>query len=75
MDLVMKRGEIYFANLDPSIGSEIAKRRPVLIVSNNTYILQQNKRTTGGKGQESGKRSRSEKTAKPWKPFLYKPRP
>jgi hypothetical protein len=40
-----------------------------------TYILQQNKRTTGGKGQESGKRSRSEKTAKQWKPFLYKPRP
>jgi hypothetical protein len=39
------------------------------------YILQQNKRTTGGKGQESGKRSRSEKTAKQWKPFLYKPRP
>jgi len=35
MDLVMKRGEIYFANLDPSIGSETAKRRPVLIVSNN----------------------------------------
>jgi mRNA interferase MazF len=33
MDLVMKRGEIYFANLDPSIGSETAKRRPVLIVS------------------------------------------
>jgi hypothetical protein len=40
-----------------------------------SYILQQNKRTTGGKGQESGKRSRSEKTAKQWKPFLYKPRP
>ena len=31
----MKRGEIYFANLDPTIGSEIRKKRLVLIVSNN----------------------------------------
>lgn len=31
----MKRGEIYFANLDPTVGSEIRKKRPVLIVSNN----------------------------------------
>ena len=31
----MKRGEIYFAELDPAIGSETKKRRPVLIVSNN----------------------------------------
>jgi mRNA interferase MazF len=31
----MKRGEIYFANLDPTIGSEIRKKRPVLIISNN----------------------------------------
>jgi mRNA interferase MazF len=31
----MKRGDIYFANLDPTIGSEIKKIRPVLIVSNN----------------------------------------
>ena len=30
-----KRREIYWANLDPTIGSEIAKTRPVLIVSNN----------------------------------------
>ncbi len=30
-----KRGDIYWANLDPTIGSEIAKTRPVLIVSNN----------------------------------------
>ncbi len=30
-----KRGEIYWANLDPTLGSEIAKTRPVLIVSNN----------------------------------------
>jgi len=31
----MKRGEIYYANLSPSVGSEMDKRRPVLIVSNN----------------------------------------
>ncbi len=31
----MKRGDIYYANLDPTLGSEIAKRRPVLIVSND----------------------------------------
>jgi mRNA interferase MazF len=29
----MKRGEIYYADLDPAVGSEAAKRRPVLIVS------------------------------------------
>lgn len=31
----MKHGEIYFAHLDPTVGSEIRKKRPVLIVSNN----------------------------------------
>ena len=31
----MKKGEIYFANLDPTVGSEIRKTRPVLIVSND----------------------------------------
>ena len=31
----MKRGEIYFANLNPTIGKEIKKIRPVLIVSND----------------------------------------
>lgn len=31
----MKRGEIYFANLDPTVGSEIKKKRPVVIVSND----------------------------------------
>ncbi len=30
----MRRGEIYYADLSPTIGSEINKRRPVLIVSN-----------------------------------------
>lgn len=31
----MKRGEIYYANLSPTVGSEIDKCRPVLVVSNN----------------------------------------
>jgi mRNA interferase MazF len=31
----MKRGEIYIADLDPTVGKEIRKRRPVLIVSSN----------------------------------------
>ena len=31
----MKRGEIYFADLSPTVGSAINKRRPVLIVSND----------------------------------------
>ncbi|MBE9049707.1 type II toxin-antitoxin system PemK/MazF family toxin [Nostocales cyanobacterium LEGE 11386] len=31
----MKRGDIYYANLSPTVGSEINKRRPVIIVSNN----------------------------------------
>lgn len=31
----MRRGEIYWVDLDPTIGGEIQKQRPVLIVSNN----------------------------------------
>src|SRR3990167_2970769 len=31
----MKRGEIYYADLNPTIGSEINKKRPVLIISND----------------------------------------
>ena len=31
----IKRGEIYLAVLDPVIGREIAKTRPVLVVSND----------------------------------------
>jgi mRNA interferase MazF len=31
----VKRGEVWFANLNPTVGSETAKRRPVLIVSND----------------------------------------
>ena len=31
----MKRGEIYYADLSPTVGAEINKRRPVLLVSND----------------------------------------
>ena len=31
----MRRGDIRIANLDPVVGSEAAKRRPVVIVSND----------------------------------------
>lgn len=30
-----RRGEIYWVNLDPTIGTEIAKTRPALIISND----------------------------------------
>ena len=33
----MKRGEIWFANLDPVIGKEQAGKRPVLIVSVDAF--------------------------------------
>ena len=31
----IKRGDIFLAALDPVVGSEIAKTRPVVVVSNN----------------------------------------
>ncbi|MEH2358004.1 type II toxin-antitoxin system PemK/MazF family toxin [Nostoc sp.] len=31
----MKRGDIYYANLSPVMSSEMGKRRPVIIVSND----------------------------------------
>ena len=30
-----QRGEIYWVKLDPTVGSEIAKTRPAVIISNN----------------------------------------
>jgi mRNA interferase MazF len=35
MVLMMKRGDIFYADLNPTVGSEINKKRPVLIVSND----------------------------------------
>jgi mRNA interferase MazF len=34
-NLVYKRGEIWWVNLDPTIGSETGKRRPCLILQND----------------------------------------
>jgi mRNA interferase MazF len=37
----MKRGEVWWVNFDPSIGGEIRKKRPAVIVSNdaaNKYL-------------------------------------
>lgn len=31
----MKKGEIYWTNLNPTIGSEISKNRPAVLVSND----------------------------------------
>ena len=33
MELVVKRFEVYLVNLDPTLGSEIQKTRPCLIIS------------------------------------------
>ncbi len=32
----MKRGEVWWINFDPSVGGEIRKKRPAVIISNNT---------------------------------------
>ena len=33
--MIIKRYEIYLANLDPTIGSEIRKTRPIVVVSDD----------------------------------------
>ncbi len=33
MDLVIRRFEVYMVNLDPTLGSEIQKTRPCLVIS------------------------------------------
>lgn len=32
-----KKGEIYLVNFDPTIGHEVKKKRPALIISNNIH--------------------------------------
>lgn len=39
MDRIIKRGDIYYANLNPIIGSEQGGTRPVLIISNDILYL------------------------------------
>lgn len=37
----MRRGEVWWVNFDPSVGGEIQKQRPAVIISNdtsNTYL-------------------------------------
>jgi mRNA interferase MazF len=37
----MKRGEVWWVNFDPSVGGEIRKKRPAVIISNdaaNKYL-------------------------------------
>lgn len=34
---VVKRGEVWWVNFEPSIGGEIQKTRPAVIVSNNAF--------------------------------------
>lgn len=36
MERIVKRGDIYYAELNPVIGSEQGGTRPVLVISNNT---------------------------------------
>ncbi len=35
MTQIIQRGDVYWANLDPTVGVEIQKTRPVIVVSNN----------------------------------------
>ncbi len=35
----IRRGEVYWVNLEPTVGSEIRKQRPAIIVSNNNGNL------------------------------------
>jgi len=35
MNKYPKRGEVYWVNLDPTVGTEIKKKRPCIIVSND----------------------------------------
>jgi mRNA interferase MazF len=37
--MTIKRGEVYLACLDPTMGAEIKKTRPVVVVSNNISNL------------------------------------
>ncbi len=35
MDMVVKRFEVYWINLDPTLGSKINKKRPCVIISSD----------------------------------------
>lgn len=39
MSINVKRGEVYWVNLDPTIGTETKKTRPAVILSNNSQNM------------------------------------
>lgn len=39
IDKPIKRGDVFWVNLNPTIGSEINKTRPAVVVSNNTQNI------------------------------------
>jgi mRNA interferase MazF len=39
MTINPKRGEIWQVNLEPTIGQEIKKKRPVVVISSDLYNL------------------------------------
>jgi len=39
----IKRGEVYWVAFDPSVGGEIRKTRPAIVLSNNAANLTQNR--------------------------------
>jgi mRNA interferase MazF len=39
----MKRGEVWWVNFDPSVGAEIRKQRPAVIISNDASNLHLNR--------------------------------
>ena len=39
----MKRGEVWWVNFEPSVGGEVRKRRPAVIVSNDASNLHLNR--------------------------------
>ena len=39
----MRRGEVWWVSFDPSVGGEIRKRRPAIIVSNDASNLHMNR--------------------------------
>jgi mRNA interferase MazF len=40
MDKPIKRGEIYYTDLNPTVGCEQGDNRPVLVIQNDVYIAQ-----------------------------------
>jgi mRNA interferase MazF len=37
--MTIKRGEIWWINLDPTVGREIKKRRPCVVISANPIMI------------------------------------